>query len=94
MISHSQQEAVDAAITSRRSIRAFLDQPVEREDIERILEVASRAPSGTNTQPWKAYVLQGAARDGLVEKVCAAHDAVAWHRKHPSRAAAALVITT
>ena len=41
-----------------------------------MLELAARAPSGTNTQPWKVYVLQGASRDELVSKVCAAHDAV------------------
>lgn len=69
-------QAVDAAITSRMSARAFLPQPVEREVIEHILEVASRAPSGTNTQPWKVYVLQGDSRDALVQKVCAAHDAL------------------
>lgn len=69
-------QAVDAAITSRMSARAFLPQPVEREVIEHILEVASRAPSGTNTQPWKVYVLQGASRDALVQKVCTAHDAL------------------
>lgn len=69
--------SVDDAIESRFSCRAFLrDKAVPRHLIEEILAVASRAPSGTNTQPWKAYVLQGAARDGLVEKVCAAHDAV------------------
>ena len=62
MISSPSQEAVDAAITSRRSIRAFLDKPVERDEIARILDVAARAPSGTNTQPWKVYVLTGAAR--------------------------------
>ena len=45
MITSPQQEAVDAAITSRRSIRAFLDKPVERADVERILDVAARAPS-------------------------------------------------
>ena len=44
--------AVDQAITSRRSIRAFLPEPVPRETIEAILQVAARAPSGTNTQPW------------------------------------------
>jgi nitroreductase len=49
---------------------------VPREAIEEILAVASRAPSGTNTQPWKAYVLQGASRDSLADKVCAAHDAL------------------
>jgi nitroreductase len=41
-----------------------------------VLNVASRAPSGVNTQPWKVYVLQGATRDALVSKVCAAHEAV------------------
>ena len=41
-----------------------------------LVQLASRAPSGTNTQPWKVYVLQGASRDSLVAKVCAAHDAI------------------
>lgn len=68
--------SVETAIETRFSARAFLPRPVPRETIERILEVASRAPSGTNTQPWKVYVLQGACRDSLVEKVCAAHDAI------------------
>ena len=68
--------SVDAAIASRFSARAFLPRPVERQAIEGILDVARRAPSGTNTQPWKVYVLQGASRDTLVEKVCAAHDAI------------------
>ena len=72
----SQTEAVDAAIRSRMSVRAFTQQPVARADIAAIWEVASRAPSGTNCQPWRVYVLQGASRDGLVEKVCAAHDAI------------------
>ena len=69
--------SVDAAITTRLSARAFLPQPVPRETIEHLLQVASRAPSGTNTQPWKVYVLQGASRDSLVDKCCAAHDALA-----------------
>ena len=69
--------SVDAAIASRFSARAFLrDKPVARETIEAILDVSRRAASGTNTQPWKTYVLQGASRDTLVEKVCAAHDAI------------------
>ena len=68
--------SVDAAITSRMSARAFLPQAVPRSTLEHILQVASRAPSGTNTQPWKVYVLQGASRDSLVDKVCAAHDAL------------------
>ncbi len=75
--------SVDAAITSRMSVRAFLPTPVPRETIAHLLQVASRAPSGTNTQPWKVYVLQGASRDSLVDKVCAAHDAM---RADPSLA--------
>ncbi|MEI7514854.1 MAG: nitroreductase [Betaproteobacteria bacterium] len=75
--------AVDAAITSRMSVRAFIPQPVEKQLLTHLLEVASRAPSGTNTQPWRVYVLQGASRDNLVEQVCAAHDAV---RADPSLA--------
>ncbi len=67
--------AADAAIESRRSIRAYLPTPVPRATIERILEVASRAPSGTNMQPWQVHVLTGAARAALVAEVCAAYDA-------------------
>ena len=76
--------AVDDAITSRSSIRAFTAQAVPRETVTHLLEVASRAPSGTNCQPWHVYVLQGASRDALVDKVCAAHDAL---RADPSLAA-------
>jgi nitroreductase len=75
---------VDEAIASRMSVRAYLPKPVPRETIAHLLEMAVRAPSGTNTQPWKIYVLQGASRDGLVAKVCAAHDAL---RQDPALAA-------
>jgi nitroreductase len=68
--------SVDTAIATRFSARAFLPKPVPRETIEHIISVARRAPSGTNHQPWQVYVLQGASRDGLVDKVCAAHDAI------------------
>ncbi len=76
--------AIDGAILSRRSIRAFTTQPVAKEVVAELLAVASRAPSGTNTQPWKVYVLQGASRTELADKVCAAHDAI---RANPSLAA-------
>jgi nitroreductase len=82
MISSPQQQAVDAAITSRRSIRAFLPTPVAREDIAAILEVARRAPSGTNTQPWKVYVLTGAARDDLAARITAAYRDPGQNRTH------------
>lgn len=65
---------VDAAITSRRSIRAFLPTPVARDDIEAILSAASRAPSGTNIQPWKVTVLTGDALSALSTAILAAHD--------------------
>jgi nitroreductase len=68
--------SVDDAILSRMSVRAFLPRPVEREKIEHILELASRAPSGTNCQPWQVYVLQGEPLKELIGKVCAAHDAI------------------
>ncbi|MBV7483206.1 nitroreductase [Bordetella sp. BOR01] len=58
-------EMVDEVITSRRSVRAFRSTPVARTDIEAVLRVAGRAPSGSNIQPWRVYVLAGAARDGL-----------------------------
>ena len=60
---------VEEAITSRHSIRAFLPKPVPRELLERVLAVAARAPSGTNTQPWKVYVLTGAAKEALSQRV-------------------------
>ena len=73
MITTPDQQAVDAAITSRRSIRAFLPTPLAREDIEQLLQVAARAPSGTNTQPWKVYVLTGEKKQLLSERILAAH---------------------
>ncbi|MEY8876415.1 MAG: nitroreductase [Leptothrix sp. (in: b-proteobacteria)] len=66
--------AVDAAIVSRRSIRAYLPTPVPRETIEEILGVAARAPSGTNTQPWNVHVLTGTAREQLCSRLMAIYD--------------------
>lgn len=51
---------VTEAVLGRRSIRAFLDTPVERGTIEEILTLAARAPSGGNLQPWRVDVLAGA----------------------------------
>ena len=56
---------VEEAISSRRSIRAFLPTPVPQQTIENILDTAARAPSGTNIQPWKTYVLTGNSLAGL-----------------------------
>ena len=73
MISNPQQQTVDAAIASRRSVRAFLPTPVAREDIEAILAVSARAPSGTNIQPWKVTVLTGAAKQRLSDAILAVY---------------------
>ena len=70
------QSVIDA-MQSRFSCRAFTTQVPTKELVNSVLEAALRAPSGTNTQPWKAYIVQGAKRDELVAKVCAAHDQVA-----------------
>ena len=57
------------ALYQRKSIRAFRPEPVSRVVIERILNAAARAPSGTNIQPWKVRVLTGAARQRLSDAV-------------------------
>jgi len=74
--------AVDEAITSRHSIRAFLPTPVPRATIEAILAVAARAPSGTNTQPWHVAVLTGSALKSLSTKLVAAYDDPVERARH------------
>ena len=74
LISDTSTAAVDAAITSRASVRAFLPQPVPREVIEDILRLASRSPSGTNTKPWNVWVLTGEAKHSLSRKLQAVHN--------------------
>ncbi len=82
MITTPEQAIVDAAITSRHSIRAFLPDPIPRDEIECILEVASRAPSGTNTQPWKVWVLTGGALTRLSDAIGAVHADPALSAQH------------
>lgn len=67
-----QVQLVDQAITSRQSIRAYLDKAVDPQTIKDILHVAARAPSGSNTQAWKVYVLTGQKREEMIQRVCAA----------------------
>ena len=45
------------AVTSRRAVRGFTDEPVSREVLERVLSAAAWSPSGSNLQPWNTYVL-------------------------------------
>ncbi|MBQ9725780.1 MAG: nitroreductase [Neisseriaceae bacterium] len=74
---------IDQIIRSRRSIRAFTSQAVDNELLKNILETASYAPSGTNTQPWKVYVVTGETKD----KICnAVIEVVENTRKNPELA--------
>lgn len=73
---------VNEAISTRKSARAFLPTPVPAEIVEQILSVASRAPSGTNMQPWKVYVMSGA---GLTRFTDALVDTYLHHSEGHSR---------
>ena len=77
-----QTAAVDAAIETRHSMRAFLPQAVPRQTIEDILRVAARAPSGTNTQPWQVHVLTGTALDRMKTRVQAAYNHAEERAQH------------
>ncbi len=56
---------VSDAVASRRSIRQFLDRPVDQAVLRRVLEKAQNAPSGGNTQPWNAVMVTGDPLDRL-----------------------------
>jgi nitroreductase len=70
-------QSIEQAIQTRMSVRAFTKEAVPKEIILKLLNLSARAPSGTNTQPWKAYVLQGQKLDQLCHQVCDAYDAIA-----------------
>ena len=77
-----ERHAIETAFATRHSIRAFLPTPVSEETIRAILGLAARAPSGTNTQPWKVYVLTGEAKRALSRRLVAAYDDPAEHAAH------------
>ena len=66
--------AVDEAIRSRQSVRAFLPNLVERTTVEELLRLASRSASGSNIQPWRVRVIAGDAKARLTQAI---FDAVA-----------------
>lgn len=68
-------QAVDRAIRTRRSIRGFLPDPVQRETIAELLELAGNAPSGSNIQPWRVHVVSGDALRRLKTDLLAQHEA-------------------
>jgi nitroreductase len=71
--------ATEAAILSRRSIRGFLPTPVARETVAHLLDVAARAPSGTNMQPWRVVALAGDALRRFCAGVAAEFDSGRAH---------------
>lgn len=60
---------VSEAVATRRSVRAFRSDSIALESVMDMLRLAARAPSGSNLQPWRVYVLAGEARDELVRKI-------------------------
>ena len=50
------------AIKTRRSIRRYLDKPVEEEKLKTVLEAARLAPSARNNQEWKFIVVRDAEK--------------------------------
>ncbi|MFA5633449.1 MAG: nitroreductase [Porticoccaceae bacterium] len=61
--------SVTDAVQSRRSIRAFSSRPVDPALLRRLIELAARAPSGGNVQPWKVIILGGGERQALSDAV-------------------------
>ena len=65
---------VEEAIAGRRCFRAFLPKPVPREVIERVMAIAGRAPSGSNVQPWKVWVLTDKVLDEIRTELVVRYD--------------------
>jgi nitroreductase len=57
------------AITTRRSVRRFLDRAVPPESVHQILRGAAQSPSGHNIQPWKVYVVSGVTKQKVTDSV-------------------------
>lgn len=74
MTTTTKRHPVDQVINTRRSVRAYLPDPVPLHLVEETLTLAARAPSGTNIQPWRVHVVTGATLKRLTSAVCAAFD--------------------
>jgi nitroreductase len=64
-----------SAILHRQSVRAFLDKPVNEEQVQKILNAAKWAPSGVNTQPWRVLGLAGSEKQALSQALLKQFDA-------------------
>lgn len=68
-------DALERIVHERRSVRGFLPEPVPPETLRRVFELAQRAPSNCNVQPWRSYVASGKARDRIRDALLARLDA-------------------
>ncbi|MCF6204558.1 MAG: nitroreductase [Methylococcaceae bacterium] len=66
---HIETMKVTEALKQRKSVRAFLNKEVNKKIINSILEAASHAPSGVNTQPWQVAVVTGDKKQALQEQI-------------------------
>src|SRR5690606_30188741 len=57
------------AIYQRRSVRGFLDREIPDATLQRILEIAQRAPSNCNVQPWKVFIAKGALNKRISQQM-------------------------
>lgn len=60
---------VHDALAARKSVRAFLDSPLSRETVSRVLDSARNSPSGVNTQPWQVAVVMGEKKEALQKMI-------------------------
>lgn len=65
----------DEALRTRRSVRAFLPTPVAQGEVQELLQLAARSPSGSNIQPWKVHVFAGELRQRITDGILQALDA-------------------
>lgn len=89
-VDYSVAKTVTRAVETRRSLRAFLPTDVPMDTVREIIQTSSRAPSGTNTQPWQVYVVKGETRTKLVDAVCHAFESeqgehTAEHKYYPAK---------
>ena len=82
-------DTLDWLIRQRRSVRAYLDKPVDPALLRQLLTLAGRAPSGGNMQPWQVQVVQGETKARLSAALTAAyfdrdHRPVDQYRFYPS----------
>ena len=59
----------DDVVLGRRSIRGYLNKPVPKALIREVIELAMRAPTSLNTQPWNFYVVGGAVLDRIEAEI-------------------------